>query len=85
MDNSNKLRRSSKSAYAVAMMGALIADSMNGNNIDEHYKIRQKRRIYKCLLPSCNKRTNHNGGYCSAECCKENRKRIKDERLINKK
>ena len=28
----------------------------------------------KCLRDSCEVLTNHNGGYCSANCCKEDRK-----------
>lgn len=31
----------------------------------------------KCLLPSCDTLTSHNGGYCSAECCKKHRKELK--------
>jgi len=30
-----------------------------------------KKPIKKCLLSSCGKDTIHNGGYCSAECCKQ--------------
>ena len=31
------------------------------------------KKEYKCLLPGCEKMTVHNGGYCSAEHCKEHR------------
>lgn len=36
---------------------------------------KQKLEIYrKCLLPSCENMTSHNGGYCSAEHCRLHRK-----------
>jgi hypothetical protein len=37
------------------------------------------REQYKCLLPCCNILTDHNGGYCCAEHCKEH-KRLQSER-----
>ena len=33
--------------------------------------------LVKCLLPSCEVVTKHNGGYCCAEHCKEHRKMLK--------
>ena len=36
---------------------------------------REKTKPFKkCLRVGCDTLTNHNGGYCSAECCKEDRK-----------
>jgi len=32
-----------------------------------------KKPLHKCLRKSCNILTSHNGGYCSAECCKLDR------------
>ena len=31
----------------------------------------------ECLLPGCEKITTHNGGYCSAELCKQHRLLLK--------
>jgi hypothetical protein len=28
----------------------------------------------KCARPSCENQTSHNGGYCSADCCKQHQK-----------
>lgn len=37
-----------------------------------------KKVINECLLPKCNNLTTHNGGYCCAEHCKQDQKRIKN-------
>jgi len=29
----------------------------------------------KCLRKECNNTTTHNGGYCSAECCKQDKQK----------
>ena len=39
-----------------------------------------KKVINECLLPGCNNLTKHNGGYCCAEHCKQDRERIKNDR-----
>ena len=36
-----------------------------------------KKDTHKCLLPSCNKETNHNGGYCCAEHFKQHKEELK--------
>ena len=37
-------------------------------------KLRRKpKQEKKCLHPWCDASTTHNGGYCSAECCKAHR------------
>lgn len=33
----------------------------------------EKKKV-KCLLPECDNLTDHNGGYCCAEHCKQHRK-----------
>jgi hypothetical protein len=32
------------------------------------------RPYKKCLLPGCENKTDHNGGYCCADHCKEHRR-----------
>lgn len=44
-------------------------DRMGGNN----------KPSRKCGLPGCERTTQHNGGYCCAEHCKEDRERLKKE------
>jgi len=39
------------------------------------YRDKKEKKPIKCLLPSCNNMTTHNGGYCCAEHCKEHRKK----------
>ena len=34
---------------------------------------KQPKPMKKCLRKVCNVLTNHNGGYCDAECCKLDR------------
>ena len=34
----------------------------------------------KCLLPSCNVYTMHNGGYCCAEHCRQREQELKEAR-----
>jgi hypothetical protein len=36
-------------------------------------RTKKKKKTSKCLLPGCNIETNHNGGYCCAEHCKEHK------------
>jgi hypothetical protein len=38
-------------------------------------KLKDEKPFKKCLKNGCVVLTNHNGGYCSAICCKEDRKR----------
>lgn len=45
---------------------------MNNQPREKREPIRQKR---KCLREVCQNMTTHNGGYCSPECCKEDRKK----------
>lgn len=33
----------------------------------------------KCLFHNCDNLTSHNGGYCSAECCKKHKKEQKNK------
>ncbi len=35
----------------------------------------------KCLLPTCNIMTRHNGGYCCAEHCQEHRLLLKNKQV----
>ena len=32
-----------------------------------------------CLLPGCNEMTEHRGGYCCADHCKEHKQRLKNK------
>jgi hypothetical protein len=41
------------------------------------YKMPQEKPMRKCLRKSCNNLTNHNGGFCSEECCKLDREERK--------
>ena len=55
-----------------------VASMFNENNDFigiPNYKDKEEKKSTKCLLPSCNNMTNHNGGYCCAEHCKEHRKK----------
>jgi hypothetical protein len=46
-------------------------ESMRNQPREKREPYKQKR---KCLREVCQNMTTHNGGYCSAECCKEDRK-----------
>lgn len=37
-------------------------------------KYRVEKEKSQCLLPGCNNFTDHNGGYCCVEHCKEHRR-----------
>jgi hypothetical protein len=41
------------------------------------YHYQQEKQPKKCQLPSCDKLTLHNGGYCCAEHCKQHREELK--------
>jgi hypothetical protein len=40
-------------------------------------KPKSEKQKKKCLLPGCSNLTDHNGGYCSAEHCKQSRNKTK--------
>jgi hypothetical protein len=40
----------------------------------------KEKPLKECLLPGCSKMTRHNGGYCSAEHCKEHRQIMRRNR-----
>ncbi len=48
-----------------------------GYSYDMFYKPKYKKPLKKCLRKSCNNMTNHNGGYCSPECCKMDKLEVK--------
>jgi hypothetical protein len=52
-----------------------IAALENGYSDLGPFKTRYKKPQHKCLRKECNNLTNHNHGYCSAECCKLDRSR----------
>lgn len=41
-----------------------------------------ERKSAKCLLPSCNVQTKHNGGYCCGDHCREHNKMLKEKRQV---
>ena len=41
------------------------------NRIEPKHRIIREKPKRKCLRDGCETLTNHNGGYCSAECCRE--------------
>lgn len=45
-------------------------------NFPSPYYNREIKQNKKCLLKECNNLTNHNGGYCSKECCKIDKNKI---------
>jgi len=47
------------------------------NQIDKSPKLKTKdsKEFKKCIRIGCEKLTTHNGGYCSAECCKLDREK----------
>jgi len=55
-----------------------VASMFNENNdfigVPE-LKKKYEKKAHKCLLPSCNNMTIHNGGYCCAEHFKEHNKK----------
>lgn len=54
--------------------------TITGMPINRALPITEKKHSFKCLLPGCDTMTNHNGGYCCSEHCKEHRRRIKEEK-----
>lgn len=46
--------------------------------IAPEYELKPKRKM-KCMLPSCQVLTDHHGGYCSAEHCREHKQTKKAE------
>lgn len=57
------------------LMAAMIGAFSGPLPIMPQWKENPKR---ECRLPGCDILTSHNGGYCSAEHCKEHRKRRKE-------
>jgi hypothetical protein len=51
--------------------------NMCGNLFAPGRKIELERKFKKCSLPSCNIETDHNGGYCCAEHCKEHHAKLR--------
>ena len=41
------------------------------NTVQKIIEKESKKPVRKCLREVCEKETIHNGGYCSAECCKQ--------------
>lgn len=41
------------------------------NTVQKIIEKESKKPVRKCLRSICEKETIHNGGYCSAECCKQ--------------
>ena len=52
-------------------MGNMLSryDSFGNSSL----KSKQEKPMKKCLRKDCDNLTSHNGGYCSAECCKIDR------------
>jgi ABC-type iron transport system FetAB ATPase subunit len=46
---------------------------MHNRHSEKPKRINEKPKK-KCLRNICQNMTNHNGGYCCAECCKEDKK-----------
>ena len=44
-----------------------------------------KKRVIECLLPECKTPTNHNGGFCSGDHCREYQRRKKEKRKASKR
>ncbi len=41
-------------------------------------KMQGEKLSKKCLLPGCENKIKHNGGYCCAEHCKEHGRKLKE-------
>lgn len=54
---------------AAAMIIGSCADVFGPITLRE----RPAKAPQKCRLPQCMNMTTHNGGYCSAECCKKHK------------
>jgi hypothetical protein len=48
-----------------------LDNSYDGKEFE--FRRKEPKPFKKCLRKGCNNMTSHNGGYCNAECCKENR------------
>jgi hypothetical protein len=56
-----------------ALKRILALSAMMGLNYDSLYyqsRPQYQKPFRKCLRKGCDNMTRHNGGYCSAECCK---------------
>lgn len=64
------------------ILGDIIYNKFVLNNLYRNYRPyvpkspkQNEKPMKKCLREACEVLTNHNGGYCSANCCKEDRKK----------
>ncbi len=70
INRENRMRKSTAvSAILMASILAGFGDSQPNKEI---------KSPTKCLLPECEKFTYHNGGFCSAEHCREFKRRLKN-------
>jgi len=67
------------SGNEVVFFRRIYADDIPGHQGPRNIRKKVKQEK-ECLHPSCNKPTNHNGGYCCAECCKSHRILIKENK-----
>jgi len=49
----------------------VAALSISAGVYSYNFNYKEIKPFRKCLLKNCEKMTNHNGGYCSAEHCKQ--------------
>lgn len=77
----SKPRRSIADLYIPLAMGMMESMSPELNYHLKSDLMRPVRRLFRekpykeCILPGCEETTNHNGGYCCAEHCREHRRR----------
>ena len=70
----NKYGRSNYLMMAFAMGGLDFLDQPKRVNL-------KSEEARPCANPSCHWKHNENGGYCSAKCCKDHRKQLKEAKL----
>jgi len=61
------------------LASALALSMANYDNNEAEFSAYFSTFKRKCLHPDCDKETTHNGGHCSAECCKAHRLLMKNK------
>lgn len=65
------------------LFGALLS-GLPGKTLGQLLQGRSSKPSKECALPECNKKTRHNGGYCSADHCREDARRKKQPKEVCK-
>lgn len=71
-----------KSILPLLLMQSMLPMPSIFDNEFSGFKVRKhEKKPKKCSLPGCEKETYHNGGYCSAQHCKEHRELLKTKTI----